>query len=215
MVCLVPRRKTACVLPVLYPSDLEFSQSIMEGIIALMSNELDERLNSLKNKEDSESQSQRKKADDLKKQLNNDVAAGWFLSNNVGMDAVLRDSADYKDFLDTRGRTNSVSFARVLALRKFVNEFLNYFNSELLAVFFDDTDLGIEITKDILHTIRIFLDHPRIVTVIAGNLRSMRQSLLLDEMKSLRGAMRSLNREPQSTAGEWRRFARTANRGIA
>lgn len=201
-------RAAACVLPVLYPSDLEFSQTIMEGIIALLLDKLNQKLADLKDKTDTPSVQQRNAGEKLKKKLNNDVAAGWFLSNNVGMDAVLRDSADYKDFLEQRGKTNATSFARVIEWRSFVVEFLDYFGCQLLAVFFDDTDLGTAVTKDILHTIRIFLDHPRIVTVIAGNLRSMRQSILLDEMKNLRGAMRSLSKDTEATATEWRRFAR-------
>ena len=92
--------------------------------------------------------------------------------------------------------------------RDYVRKFLDFFDSEVLGVFIDDTDVNPEITEDILHTVRIFFSHPRIVTVIAGHLRSMRQSLMQIEMADLRESLSSLGSADAATAVEWRRFAR-------
>lgn len=199
------RRSTAHYLPVLFPSDLEFGQSIMEGVLALIARTLEVVIETEKKPEEKDRVT---KAKDLLKRAHEKVAAGWFLSRNTGTDAILRDSADYEEFLSNRGKANVSSFSRVPIWRDFVNDYLDFFGSQLLVVFFDDTDLATAVSKDILHTIRIFLDHPRIVTVIAGNLHSIRQSLVLDEMKGLGGPIEALTAEAESTARDWRRLLR-------
>ena len=177
-------RATAVCLPVLFPSDLEFTQSVMEGLIALMIQTIDDSL-AEKEKTDPEYKRREAAAKALKKQATDKVAKGWFLSRNAGNDAILRDSADYEDYLTRRSEANVASFGRVPTWRAFVNAYLNHFGSQVLAVFLDDTDLSPETTRDILHTLRIFLDHPRIVTVIAGNMRAMRESVLLEGLGKL------------------------------
>ncbi len=207
--CRGRARRTAFYLPVLFPSDLEMGQSIMEGLLALMIKSISE-MASYKKKHDKGTDFDRWKRDSdaLAKKAGDDVAAGWFLSRNAGTDAILRDSVDYKDYLRSRSNANVTSFDRVATWRAFVNEYLDFFNSELLVVFFDDTDLAPEVTRDILHTIRIFLDHPRIVTVIAGNLRAMRQAVLLEEMRNLRDPMAALPAGAEFMARNWRSFVR-------
>jgi hypothetical protein len=216
------RRQTAFYLPVLFPSDLEMDQSIMEGLVARMIRSIDEAKEYRQREEQKEGydpwkkqqdgferfEQWKKKAEALVKKANSEVAKGWFLSKNTGIDAILRDSADYKDYLTKRGEANVASFERVKVWRDFVKRFLDFFNSELLLVFFDDTDVAPETTRDILHTMRIFLDNPRIVTVIAANLHAMRQSVLLDGMRELRNPMGALRSEANDTARDWRRFVR-------
>jgi hypothetical protein len=202
------QRQTAFYLPVLFPSDLEMGQSIMEGLLALMIRSIEEMRKFKESVKQEGLEQWKKEADALVKKANREVAKGWFLSKNAGIDAILRDSADYKDYLNKRGEANVASFERVEVWRSFVKSFLHFFRSELLVVFFDDTDVAPETTRDILHTMRIFLDHPRIVTVIAANLHAMRQSVLLDGMSELRIPMGALRNEAHASARDWRRFVR-------
>jgi hypothetical protein len=202
------QRQTAFYLPVLFPSDLEMGQSIMEGLVALMIRSIKEMRKYKESAKQEGLEQWKKEADALVKKANSEVAKGWFLSKNAGIDAILRDSADYKDYLDKRGEANVASFERVEVWRDFVTRFLHFFRSELLVVFFDDTDVAPETTRDILHTMRIFLDHPRIVTVIAANLHAMRQSVLLDGMGELRIPMGALRNEAIASARDWRRYVR-------
>src|ERR1044072_7298876 len=199
-------RQTAFYLPILFPSDLEMNQSIMEGLLALMISSIEDMKKQKKDTPDD--QRWKREEDGFIKRANEKGARGWFLSKNAGIDAILRDSADYEDYLTKRGKANVTSFARVQTWREFVHEVFDFFQSELLVVFFDDTDVALATTQDILHTMRIFLDHPRIVTVIAANLRAMRQGVLLDGMRELGVPMDALGNDGRATAGDWRRFVR-------
>lgn len=206
--CQSQDRQTAFYLPVLFPSDLEMDQSIMEGLLALMLQSIDNIAADKEHSKHHDLAHWKSEAKKIKETATQKVAQGWFLSRSAGTDAILRDSIDYRDYLNKRSDANASSFARVTTWRDFVNDYLNFFNSELLVVFFDDTDLAPEVTRDILHTMRIFLDHPRIVTVIAGNLRAMRQCVLLEGMRDLRDPMAALPAGADYTARNWRSFLR-------
>lgn len=202
------QRQTSYFLPVLFPSDLEFGQSIMEGVLALLAETLEDEIERLKKKGGSEEKRRISTAEKLRDDIHQKVAAGWFLSRNTGTDAILRDSMNYDEFVLNRGKANVQGFSRVVTWRRYLNDYLDFFESELLVVFFDDTDVATSVSKDILHTIRIFLDHPRIVTVIAGNLHSIRQSLILDEMKTLGPSIEALANQSEATARDWRKYLR-------
>ena len=205
-------RKTALVFPVLFPSDLDDAQPIMEGLFAFMDQELASEIAKadkcdddilLKVKEDRAKEGIR-----LQQQLHKNVTKSWFLSKQEGIDAILRDSYNYEKFLENRGRASGQSYRRVADWRRYVNAYLEYFGAQLLAVLIDDTDVNPQVSTDILHTMRIFFDHPRIVTVIAGNLRTLRQSLVWRAMSEVRSSMQALSSSESATATEWRRFLR-------
>lgn len=200
-------RKTALCLAVIHPADLDDRQPILEGIFALISDKLKVEIELAKAAGPS-SHSRRELLEQLEKEIIEKVARGWHLSRQAGVDAILRDSVDYQDYLNQIGRSNQESFNRVQIWRDYVNRFLDAMNAELLVILLDDADNKPDVTLDILNTARIFLDHPRIVTLLAGNLRSMRQSLVMDEFSQLSAAIESLRRAPEATEQDLRRLAR-------
>ena len=204
-------RRTAHVLMPIFPSDLEHPhQPVMEGVFALMRQEIDDELAALKaDKPVSESTRTRlHDTTELRQELLRRTSTGWYLSRAEGREAILRDSFDYRDYLSRQGDASADSYNRVIEWRRFVNRYLDHFGAQMLCVFLDDTDVSPGVTADILHTIRIFLDHPRIVTFLAGHLRSMRHSLLLREMTDLREPIETLGTTEESTPQEWRRLTR-------
>jgi hypothetical protein len=205
-------RKTALIFPVLFPSDLADAQPIMEGLFAFMEQQLADAIAKAGTRDRSELQAPREeraeKARTLQADLHAKVVKSWFLSKHEGIEAILRDSHNYEKFLEKRGRASGQSYRRVGDWRNYVNEYLDFFGAELLAIFIDDTDVIPDVSIDILHTMRIFLDHPRIVTVVAGNLRTLRQSLVWRAMSQVQSSMQALASSDSPTALEWRRFLR-------
>ena len=199
------KRQTAVCLPILHPADLEQGQPILEGIFALLGQKIDERI---KHNDGLAREDVRELFVALKKKLYEGVAKGWYLSRQDGVDAILRDSVDYEDFPEKKGRSSQDSHSRVKEWRAYVNEFLNAFDTQLLVVCLDDADNRSDVTMELLQTIRVFLDHPRIVTVLAGNLRAMRESLLMQEMTILSSAMPAMRRSTVTTQHDLRSFAR-------
>lgn len=194
----VPRRTAIC-LSIIHPADLEDRQPILEGIFAQMSCVLDGRIAKAKKSSSKGTESTTHVLEELKTEITKKVAKGWHLSRQAGVDAILRDSVDYNDYLEQMGAANQESHSRVVTWRRYVNKFLDSMDAELLVILLDDADNRPEVTLDIFHTARIFLDHPRIITVLAGNLRSMRQSLMTEELARLSTAMESLRRAPEAT----------------
>jgi hypothetical protein len=124
------------------------------------------------------------------------------------VEALLNDSLNFRDYIERRAGEAVSSHERGRAWRQFVVKYLDFFDSELLGLFVDDTDVLPHHTVDLLHSIRMFCCHPRIVSVVAGNLHSMRQRLLMDSMDRLSGATRALRGQSSYTAAFWRSFER-------
>ena len=78
---------------------------------------------------------------ELQRRRHRDVTKSWFLSKQEGIEAILRDSHNYDKFLENRGRASGQSYRRVHDWRQFVNEYLDYFRAQMLAIFIDDTDV--------------------------------------------------------------------------
>jgi hypothetical protein len=205
-------RRTALIFPVLFPSDLDDAQPTMEGLFAFMDQQLTEEIAQTGTRDRSELQAQREeraaRARKLQADLYAKVAKSWFLSREEGIEAILRDSHNYDKFFEKRGRASGQSYRRVGDWRNYVNEYLDFFDSELLAIFIDDTDVIPDVSIDILHTLRVFLDHPRIVTIVAGNLRTLRQSMVWRTMSQVQSSMQALSSSDSPTAREWRGFMR-------
>ncbi|MCI4662395.1 MAG: hypothetical protein MRY63_11330 [Neomegalonema sp.] len=194
---------TVCTLRVLFPSDLEMSQPLLEGIFAMMDEKIDQEI-----RQRSSTEERLKSLESLKRKLNEEVVSGWYLSQPEGQEAILRESLNVDHYFEVRGRYSGKSFSRVNEWRRFVNEFLDTMGFQLLGIFLDDTDVRPEMTADMLNSIRVFLDHPRIVTLVAGNVKSMRDSLLLTAMDGLSNSIRALSRPDDADAHEWRRNLR-------
>ena len=56
----------------------------------------------------------------------------------------------------------------------------------------------------------MFLNHPRLLTVLAGNIRAMRSILVHQAMRPLGQSMRALANRDGQTANDWRRTERKA-----
>ena len=201
------RFSTACTLNALFPSDLESSQPLMEGVFAHMAEKISAKLKEIE-KTDCPDEKQRKRLEELRKKLQVEVVSGWYLSRAEGQEALLRDSLNFNEYMEKRGDRSGQSFKRVSGWRDFVNKFLDELSYQTLAVFIDDTDVKPEATADMLNTIRVFLDHPRIVTVLAGNVRTMRNSLVHTELRQLTSSIHSLSRPDDPDADDWRRSTR-------
>lgn len=203
---------TTFVLPVLFPSDLEAAQPIMEGLFKIMGEEIDHELErSVHNSRDTPStgkESRRNQLSKLREAIYKTVAKGWFVSMSDGVEAILQDSHNFDSYLENRGKASGASYSRVRDWREFVNHFLDLMGAQTLVVSIDDTDVAPHVSLDILHTLRIFLDHPRIVTLIAGNLSIMRQSMHVAAMSKLSDPIGALAKADSSTAMGWRRFQR-------
>ena len=138
-------KRTTFVFPVLFPSDLDNAQPIMEGLFAFMDGQLAIEIENAGNISKAYHQplkEERVRAGrELQRRLHRDVTKSWFLSKQEGIEAILRDSHNYDKFLENRGRASGQSYRRVHDWRQFVNEYLDYFGAQMLAIFIDDTDV--------------------------------------------------------------------------
>lgn len=178
------RARPVFVFPTIFPARFNSSEPIIEAVFAEIRDHIEKIA---KSREKSGARAEDAEAEKVKllKQFNEEVAGSWLLSRPDGRDAIQRDSFNVENFLDLRAKFDTRSHRRQQLWRDFVDRFLDYVDGEMLALFFDDTDTDPSENFELLHTIRIFLDHPRIVTLIAGNLKSMRRSLFLYQRAQL------------------------------
>lgn len=196
-----PERRTCLTLPLISPENMESGQSVMEGIIAQMGEKL-RQLNDQNEGETNEVASQ------LINELHRYVAKGWYFSKRIGTEALLNDAINFQDFINRQSQEAVASHTRMKRWRAFVLKFLDLFQAELLVVAIDDTDISAENTIDALAAMRMYLDHPRIVTLFAGNLNSIRHTLLVDAFKKIGTAFAPLRDNASLTATNWRDYTR-------
>jgi hypothetical protein len=213
-----PRKALSHVLRIIFPGDMEGDESLMETIFASMRDTLvppqdDDPLDSAEvaeRKKRLRDPETKKKSDELARELRESVAEGWYFARHFGHDAIIRDSIDYRDFVERFERESHKSANRIRQWRGFVDKYLDFHNAVMLVVLLDDSDIQPELAQNILHAIRMFLNHPRIVTVLAGNIRAMRANLLHLAMRRISSSTRALTQHDQQTAQEWRRSERRA-----
>lgn len=210
-------RKPAETIKVIFPGDLLVNESLMEFLFARFGQRLKadiaelSKLTSPNSGSATASADARARLDQLKKlhdTLQNEVEQGWYFANRFGLEALVRDSSDYRDLVMRWGEESGKAAHRIDTWRTFINDYLNYYKTETLIVLVDDSDVRQELTEDILHAIRMFLNHPRIVTVLAGNLKAMRDTLLYKSLERVGPAITALNRLDHPAAREWRRRER-------
>lgn len=196
----LPRyERTAIVLPTIFPVDAEDAGTSMDVIFAAIDRRLERRI-------ERGTPAHADKFRDLRKELL-EVTRCWTFSKNLGTEAILSDSIDYESFVRKRAAQAWESNLRIDRWRDFINAFLDAFNAAQLVIGIDDTDVRPELTVDILHTIRMYLDHPRIVTILAGNLRAMRQSLVYAHFSRIEKAANAIG-DNNRTLEDWRRYER-------
>ena len=180
-------------------------ESLMEMIFAAMIDKIDGTINDPQNS----SAAQRKlqsEGEKIKNELCGNVERGWYFARRFGIDAIIRDSIDYPNLVERFEQKSRLSSNRINAWRAFVNKYIDYHGAAALVVLLDDFDVHPELTQDILHSIRMFLNHPRIITVLAGNIRSMRNSLLHLAMQRLEPSIRAVQGVDEGRiAVEWRK----------
>jgi len=150
----------ACCLPVVFPENLEGEESVMESILARIDQVIEEKKATASNKAGHD-------LDELARELRDEVYAGWVFARRHGLDALLRDSLDYRDYAGHRADFSRIAAHRMHSWRAFLDRLLDALDVPLLAVFFDDTDLAPEHGWQIFDTVRTYLSHPRIVTFLA------------------------------------------------
>lgn len=114
------------------------------------------------------------------------VTGGWTFAHQMGHETLSRDCVDYDEYVRRRAEHSRISHTRVNAWRRFVNEYLSLFNSELLLIFIDDADISQELCSDLVHTIRMYLSHPRIVLVLALDRDTLRDSLEIVKLNEIK-----------------------------
>jgi hypothetical protein len=219
----VSRIRLAETMKIIFPGDLIVGESLMEAIFARMAESLAADIDELGRKlgrtdDRSSKQSRDRDADDaqrrladlklLSKRLQEEVEQGWYFARRFGLDALIRDSSDYGDLVLRWAEESSKASGRIDSWRRFVSDYLDVRDTAMLVVLVDDSDVRQELTEDVLHSIRMFLNHPRIVTVLGGNLKSMRDSLLHLSMQRIGSSIPALNKEDHPTARDWRRRER-------
>ena len=200
----VPQKSLAHTLKIIFPGDMEGEESLMEAIFAAM------RDNLRAEEESAEDDGRRKKAKELADKLRESVAEGWYFVRRFGHEAIIRDSVDYRDFVERFENESGKSASRIDRWRTFVREYLDFNHAVILVVLLDDSDVQPELAQNILHAIRMFLNHPRVITVLAGNIRAMRASLIHLAMRRISSSSGALSAEDRRTAQDWRRTERRA-----
>lgn len=201
-------RSLCHTLHIIFPGDMEDGDAVMEALFAAMTTKTAEVADKLKDKHEDSHRKRVEEAKDLNKRLTEQVAQGWYFARRFGYDALVRDSTDYNDLVGRFEEESRKGANRIDAWRGYVERYLRFHGAAMLVVLLDDTDVKPELTENILHAIRMYLDHPRVITVLAGNLKSMRNSLLHLEMKRLGPAVQALNNASHITARDWRRHER-------
>lgn len=194
----------AHTLRIIFPDDLEDGDAVMEAIFAAMtmatSNAAPER-----RRGDEKERQRFDRAQKLNEKLRVGVAQSWYFAKRWGLEAIVRDATDYDDLVVQFESEARKAADRIETWRAFLEEYLEFHDAEMLVVMLDDSDISPKLTENILQAIRMYLDHPRIVSILAGNLKSMRISLLHLAMERLGSAVNALNAKKHPTAADWRR----------
>ncbi|MBF0141609.1 MAG: hypothetical protein HQL74_15195 [Magnetococcales bacterium] len=117
------------------------------------------------------------------------VTGGWTFAHQMGHETLSRDCVDFDEYVRRRAEHSRISHTRVKAWRRFVNEYLNLFSCELLVIFIDDADVSQKLCTDLIHTIRMYLSHPRIVLVLALDRDTLRDSLEIEKLKDIKPSL--------------------------
>ncbi|RCK29397.1 P-loop NTPase fold protein [Thalassospira lucentensis] len=181
-------RKVALVLPVIFPHDLRDNESPMEAIFA----EIQDVLQRERKKVSSGDTDKQRKIEELIKELQNEVAMGWIFNEPNGSSVLSNDAYDYKDYARLYIKSVRQGYKRIEAWRGFVEKLLDVLGYQILVPSFDDTDLGSTLEKGIVETIRHYLTHPRIVTVMATSFSDLVKRIKIEEIENNQKALTAL-----------------------
>lgn len=193
----------AKVLKIIFPGEFTAGEMLMEYVFAAIRRDLDDAMDEFRD----EPKKQEAIAE-LRTRLIERVARGWYFAQRFGLEAVIRDAIDYENLVENWSRESMNASSRIEEWREFVSQWLAVRERNLLVILLDDSDNDENLTENILHTLRLVLDHPKIVTVIAGNLAAMRESLIQLRMEKLARSVNAVNGGLSPAAKEWRRKLR-------
>jgi hypothetical protein len=200
----------AMVVRIIIPSDMERQECVMERIFDFMNDKISKTRTWYQNNQLANSQKAQKLLDSLQTELREVIMPGWHFARETGREIIIRDAVDYNDYIGRFEQESHKAVEKIGKWREFLVRFLEAFGTATLTVFLDDSDVQPWIIDDILHTVRMYLNHPRIVTVLAGNVRSMRDVLIDGAMRELAKSMGALSDRGSRTASDWRRIKRRA-----
>jgi hypothetical protein len=210
-----PEKPFAQVFRILFPGDQENAESLMAAIFSEMYSRLLDRPSQLEASRIEQKTKLLKLIGRLEKGFHAARAPNRLsISNFEGISAdkppVGRKGSEV-DLGTTDLRSVDhlrIAYNRIATWRDAVRDYLHFFNAATLIVLVDDSDVQPELTEDIFRTLRNYLTHPRVITILAGNIRSMRNAMLHLAMRRIAESMPALGTTTNRTARDWRRSER-------
>ncbi|MEE7492296.1 hypothetical protein [Methylobacterium oryzae] len=170
----VGNRRVALLLPIVFPETMEPHESAMEAVFAHMDQILVGALEATRIEDE-----RHRRLEELQNWLRRRIGAAWMYSRKIGEQALTNDALTYDEFVVRRAEHNRRSYTRIDTWRSFVDRFLDALGYEVLVLSFDDSDLVPEAADDIMRSIRVYLSHARIVSLMAVELRTLHETLSL------------------------------------
>lgn len=156
------------VLPPIFPADMEGEESPITHILMHLISWLDPKE---KESDDSAAKALIRECQGL--------ASLWMFARKFGVESILYNTPNIERFQAQYGEHAAEAAKRLIKWRDLVSKILDFKGRSVLVVLFDEVDTDRAINSGILQMLRSYLDHDRIVTIAAGNLRSLRHSLVV------------------------------------
>ena len=136
-------------------------------------------------------------AKELLDELRQDIDPGWTFARHIGRDMLSRDSVNYREFVENKGKYSALASRRHILWRQFLEKYLDFKGAALMLVSLDDCDLSPKITRQLMHDLRLYLSHPRVVVVTAMRMESLGNVLKTAQYKELTPFFQAMR------AGDW------------
>ena len=167
------------VLPMIVPENMSASSNLMSMILGLFKGIVDE----LEAKEESRSKEcWFSKESDISKRYRELVRKFCFLQPDF-KSVPIKQYTTENDYVEK----SSQIFQADIEFMSYFNDFIDMLietkeekNERLIFVFIDDMDLSTQRCVDAVRTLLAYISHPRIVTVLAGDLETFEEALTLD-----------------------------------
>lgn len=167
------------VLPMIVPENMSTSSNLMSMILGLFKGIVDE----LEAKEESKSKEcWFSKESDISKRYRELVRKFCFLQPDF-KSVPIKQYTTENDYVEK----SSQIFQADIEFMSYFNDFIDMLietkeekNERLIFVFIDDMDLSTQRCVDAVRSLLAYISHPRIVTVLAGDLETFEEALTLD-----------------------------------
>lgn len=159
------------VLPLIIPGEMSPSERLMELVLGNIDYSLKEAQEACNERTGYSPPHEvtREKISGLRERRLPAIFKSWVYSEALGLETLSRDALDFEDYAGRRAEESFRAGRRIDDWRAFVDELLAILRKDLLVICFDDTDLAPEVVSDILNTFRLYLDHPRIISIISAD----------------------------------------------